>query len=81
MKVQLNPGVATPTISGGAPAGRPSEAVASAGDDIRISSVLTELDQSAKIGRVAAAVQAGSYQASSTATANAVLEDALSGRN
>jgi hypothetical protein len=80
MKLELNPSIATQTIAGGAPPGKPPEAAAAA-DGIRISGVLTALDQSARIGRVAAAVQAGSYQVSSTATGNAIVEDALSGRN
>jgi hypothetical protein len=78
MKVELNPSIATQAASGGAPAGKPAEAAVAAGDGIRISSVLTALDQSARIGRIAAAVQAGSYQVSSTATGNAIVEDALS---
>jgi hypothetical protein len=78
MKLQLNPSIATLAIAEGAPAGKPPEAAAAAGDGIRISSVLTALDQTARIGRVAAAVQAGSYQVSSTATGNAIIEDALS---
>jgi hypothetical protein len=78
MKLELNPSIATPVIAEGAPAGKPPEAAAAAGDGIRISSILTALDQSARIGRVAAAVQAGSYQVSSTATGNAIIEDALS---
>ena len=81
MKLELNPSIATPAIAEGTPAGKLPEAAAAAGDGIRISSVLTALDQSARIGRVAAAVQAGSYQVSSTATGNAIVEDALSGRN
>ena len=81
MKLELNPSIATPAIAEGAPAGKPPEAAAAAGDGIRISSVLTAMDQSARIGRVAAAVRAGSYQVSSTATGNAIVEDALSGRN
>jgi hypothetical protein len=81
MKLQLIPSVATQATSGAAPAGKAPEAVAEAGDGIRISSVLEALDQTARIGRVAAAVQAGSYQVSSTATGNAIVEDALSGRN
>jgi hypothetical protein len=81
MKLELNPSIATPAIAEGTPAGKPPEAAAAAGDGIRISSVLTALDQTARISRITAAVQGGSYQVSSTETGNSIVEDALSGRN
>jgi hypothetical protein len=82
MKLQLNPSVATAqAISGGAPAGKLPGAVAAPGDRIEISTVFAALDQSAGIGRIAAAVQAGSYQVSGAPTGNAIVEDALSGGN
>jgi hypothetical protein len=80
MKLQLNPSTATQTTSGGLP-GKLQEAVAKPGDGIEISNVFAALDQGAKISRIAAAVQAGSYRISSSATGNAILEDALFGRN
>ena len=83
MKLELNPSIATTTqaVSGGAPAGKTAEAAAPPGDGIDISNVLGGLDQSARIGRIAAAVQDGSYQVSSTATGNALIGDALTGGN
>jgi hypothetical protein len=87
MKLELNPSIAT-TQAGpsGAVIGKVPEEVAQPGDGIRISVASTALNQlsasrSAKIDRVTAAVQGGSYQTSSTATGNAVVADALSGRN
>ena len=77
MKLELNPSVATQTTTVAAPAGKPPEGATPADDGIRISAVLAALDQTARIGRVAAAVQAGSYQVSSTATGNAIVEAAL----
>jgi hypothetical protein len=80
MKLQLNPSIAdTPAITGAAPAGKLPETVAAPGDGIDVSAVIAALDQSARIGRVAAALQAGSYQVSSAATGKAIVEDALSG--
>jgi hypothetical protein len=82
MKLQLNPTVATQAIPADtAPAGKAPEAVAVPGDDIRISSAVAALDWSAKIEQVTALVQSGSYQVSSVATSNAIVEDALSGPN
>jgi hypothetical protein len=78
MKLELNPSIAaTQTPSGAAPPAKPPAAAAAPGDGIDISNVFAALDQSAKIGRIAAAVQSGSYQPSSTATGNALIEDAL----
>ena len=82
MKLQWNPSVATTqAITGGAPVGKLPEAATAIGDGIQVSSVPTALDQSARISRIAAAVQTGSYQISSSATGNAIVEDALSGWN
>ena len=81
MKLQLNPFLSAQPVSAGAPGGKPIKASAARGDGIGISNILTALDQSARIGRVAAAVQAGSYQVSAAATGSAIVEDALSGRN
>jgi hypothetical protein len=89
MKLELNPTIVAQAASGAAPAGKAPEAAAAApevvaagvADGILVSSVLTALDQTERISRVAAAVQAGSYRVSSTATGNAIVEDALSGRN
>jgi hypothetical protein len=82
MKLELNPSIATTQpVSGAAPQAKPPEALVTQGDGIEISKVFEALDQSARIGRIAAAVQGGSYQPSSTATGNALIEDALSGGN
>jgi hypothetical protein len=83
MKLELNPSIATTTqaVSGGAPSAKLPETVTGPGDGIDISNVFAALDQSARIGRIAAAVQNGSYQISSIATGNAVIEDALTGGN
>jgi hypothetical protein len=78
MKLRLNPSIVDmQTIAVGAPTAKPPETVSAPGDGIDISNVFAALDQTARIGRVAAAVQAGSYQVSSTATGNAIVEDAL----
>ena len=86
MKLQLNPSIAAQAIPSGAAIGKTPEAVAGTGDGILISSDATALNQlsvnrSAKIDRVTAAVQGGSYRVSSAATSSALVEDALSGRN
>jgi hypothetical protein len=78
MKLQLNPAIASQAIPGSPQVGRLPDAAAAPGDDIRISSAVAALDWSAKIGRVTASVQSGAYQASSVATSNALIEDALS---
>ena len=84
MKLRLNPSIAdTQAIAGGAPPGKPPETVPAPGDGIDISNVFAALDQTARIGRVAAALQAGSYKVSSAATGNAIVAEAiaaLSGR-
>jgi hypothetical protein len=79
MKLQLNPSIATQAIPDTAPAAKVPNAVAGPGDDIRISSAVAALDWSVKIHQVTASVQNGSYQVSSAATSNAIVEDALSG--
>ncbi len=71
--------------SGGAPAGKPSAALAETADGIRMSGASTVLKQSAanggaKITRLTGEVQTGSYVLSSAGTANAIVEDVLSGR-
>jgi len=81
MKLQLTPSITTQAIPDAAPAGKVPGASAGPADDIQISSAVAALDWSAKIERVTAAVQNGSYQASSAATSNAMVEDALSGRS
>lgn len=81
MKLQLTPSIAPPEIPDAAPAAKLPGAPAGPVDDIRISSAVTALDLSAKIDQVTAAVQNGSYQASSAATSKAIVEEALSEQN
>ena len=83
MKLQLNPSIAPQAIPDGTPVGKVPEAVAAPADGVRsdavrISSAIAALDWSARINQVTAAVQSGSYQISSAATSNAIVEDALS---
>ena len=80
MKLELNPSIATQAVTDTAPSVKAPEAVAGPGDDIRISSAVAALDWSAKINQVTASVQNGTYQVSSAATSNAIVEDALSGQ-
>jgi hypothetical protein len=78
MKLEWNPSVATPqATAGGAPLAKLPDAVAAPGDGIDTSNIFAALDPSARIGRIAAAVQGGSYQVSSAATGKAIIEDAL----
>jgi hypothetical protein len=88
MKLQLNPSITPQAIPDGTPVGKAPEAVAAPADGVRsdgvrsdgvrISSAIAALDWSARIDQVTAAVQNGSYQVSSAATSNAIVEDALS---
>jgi hypothetical protein len=87
MKLQLNPSIATTEVTPVAAAiVKSPEASAVPGDGIQISSASAALNQlsarrNAKIDRVAAAVHGDSYQTSSPATSNALVEDALTGGN
>jgi hypothetical protein len=81
MKLQLNPSIAPQAIPDGTPVGKLPDAVVAPADGVRISSAIAALDWSAKIQQVTAVVQNGSYQVSSAATSNAIVEDALSGQN
>jgi hypothetical protein len=82
VELQLNPSIATPAVPESSPVQKPSGAAAAPMDGVQISTALAALDWSSKIDQVAEAVQSGSYQVSSAATGNAIIEDALlSGMN
>jgi hypothetical protein len=82
MELQLNPSIGTSAIPESSAAQKPSEAAAAPTDGVRISTAFAALDWSAKVDAVTVAVQSGSYQVSSAATGNAIIEDAiLSGTN
>ncbi|HEX4135856.1 MAG TPA: hypothetical protein VHY84_14675 [Bryobacteraceae bacterium] len=77
MELQLNPSIATSAIPESSPVQKPPEAAAAPTDGVRISTAFAALDWGAKIDQVTVAVQSGSYQVSSAATGNAIIEDAI----
>ncbi|HWF11157.1 MAG TPA: hypothetical protein VG297_21960 [Bryobacteraceae bacterium] len=77
MKVRSNSSISSPS-GAGAPAVRTAGPPAQSPDGVQISVASAGLDQTTKINELTAAVGAGGYETSSTATSHALVEDALS---